>query len=388
MNGHAPPASSAPPGPGAEPLAPGRRVDGRSEDQAPSNAHGRPTTPDPPLPPNRAGWGLLLALLLSTLGALAAGRYALSPGTVVDALLASLGLPREVPESALRVVQQVRLPRIALAAVVGAGLATCGAAMQSVFRNPLAEPQLLGISAGAAFGGVLGMMLSPAPAAIVIGAFVAGLTALVAVFWLAGPLSTGAGGGARSSAVVLVLAGLAVSAVCSAAVSLVKLVADPQNQLPAMVFWLMGSLAAAEGRSLLIAAPVILPTLWLLHRLRFQLMALSLGDEDARALGVRVGAVRMIALLAVGLITAAAVAVCGVVGWVGLVVPHLVRLAFGSDHRHFMINVTLAGATYLILVDTLARTATRVEIPLGVMTALLGAPMFGYLLRRLRSTGA
>ena len=344
-----------------------------------------PVRTAPPGRPNRAGWGLLAALVLVTVGALGAGRYTIPAATLLDVLLTDLGFAREVPEAALRVVHQVRMPRIALAAIVGAGLAVCGAAMQSVFRNPLAEPQLLGVSAGAALGGVLGMMLSTAPAAIVVGAFGIGMSSLTAVFWLAGSGATGAGGG-RSSAVVLVLAGLAVSAVCSAAVSLVKLVADPQNQLPAMVFWLMGSLAAADVRALLIAAPVILPALWVIHRLRFHLLALSLGDDDAASLGVPVRRLRVIVLIAVGLITAAAVAVCGVVGWVGLVVPHLIRLAFGADHRHFLLNVILGGAVYLVLVDTVARTAVQVEIPLGVMTALLGAPMFAYLLRRMRAS--
>jgi len=330
----------------------------------------------------RAGWGLLALLLVTIVAALCAGRYALPPSALVDVLLADLGWPGiEAPDAAARIVHQVRLPRIALAAIVGAGLAISGAAMQSVFRNPLAEPQLLGVSSGAAFGGVLGMMLSAHPAAIVLGAFAFGLGSLALVFWLAG------GRGGMSTSIVLVLAGLVVGAVFAAGVSLVKLVADPQNQLPAMVFWLMGSLASADAAKLWIAAPVILPSLYLVYRLRFALLALSLGDEDARSLGVPVGRTRALALAAVGLITAASVAVCGIVGWVGLVVPHLVRLALGAGHRMFLVNVTLAGAIYLIVVDTIARAATPVEIPLGVMTALLGAPMFAYLLRRLRAGG-
>jgi iron complex transport system permease protein len=237
----------------------------------------------------------------------------------------------------------------------------------------------LGVSSGAAFGGVLALLLIGDGLPLVIGALACGMLALLAVFWLAG----GKLAGRSSNTVLLVLAGIVVSGVFAAGVSLVKLLANPQNQLPTIVFWLMGSLAHVNREHLWLAVPCVLPCLFLLYGLRFQLLALSLGEEDARGLGIRVGAARFLALFAVGLLTATSVAICGVIGWVGLVVPHLVRMSIGADHRTFLLNVMLAGAAYLILVDTLARTLTEVEIPLGVLTSLLGAPLFAFLVRRI-----
>ncbi len=328
----------------------------------------------------RGSSGLLLLLGLSLLAGLVLGRYTIPLTQVAGILLPGswLGAGAESDPVATRVIELVRLPRVLLAALVGAGLAAAGAALQSLFRNPLAEPQLLGVSSGAAFGGVLGMLLVGDGPAVVAGAMIWGLLALAAVFWLVGHQSAG-----RGSAVLLVLAGIVVSGVFAAAVSLLKLLADPQNQLPAIVFWLMGSLANASHERMLLVLPCIALSLLLLYRLRFQLMALALGEEDARNLGVRVGPARWLILIAVGLITAASVAVCGVIAWVGLVVPHLVRMGVGSDHRNFMLNVMLAGAAYLVMVDTLSRTVAEVEIPLGVLTALLGAPLFAVLIRRL-----
>ncbi len=324
---------------------------------------------------------LLAVLIVVMLAALAVGRYAISPARLFG-LLTGWGDVAADGDLEERIVALVRLPRVLLAAVVGAGLAGAGAALQSLFRNPLAEPQLLGVSSGAAFGGVLAFILAGDGWPVAAGAFAWGVGALLAVFWLAGGARSGPAGGT----VLLVLAGIVVSAVFSAGVSLVKLVADPQNQLPAIVFWLMGSLAAANLERLWLALPCIGAGLLLLFGLRFHLSALSLGDDDARALGVPVRRVRILALGAIGVIVAASVAVCGVVGWVGLVVPHLVRMSFGVDHRCFLLNTLLGGAIYLIVVDTLARSAAAVEIPLGVLTALLGAPLFALLVRRLGRT--
>ncbi|GHT89767.1 iron ABC transporter permease [Betaproteobacteria bacterium] len=325
-------------------------------------------------------WLLAALLLLALIAGLTLGRYLIAPSQVLEILFSGSFDTRD-PQAAMaaRVIESVRLPRVLLAALIGAGLAAAGAALQSLFRNPLAEPQLLGVSSGAAFGGVLAMLLVGDGQPLVIGALVFGMTALAAVFWLAGGKAASRG----SSTVLLVLAGIVVSGVFAAGVSLIKLVADPQNQLPAIVFWLMGSLATADRDRLLLALPCVGVGLVVLYGLRFQLLALSLGEEDARGLGVKVGLARALTLVAVGLITAASVAVCGIVGWVGLVAPHLVRMSFGADHRNFLLNVMLGGAAYLVLVDTFARTATAEEIPLGVLTALLGAPLFAFLVRRI-----
>jgi iron complex transport system permease protein len=178
------------------------------------------------------------------------------------------------------------------------------------------------------------------------------------------------------------LAGIVVSAVFGAVVALVKFVADPQNQLPTMVFWLMGSLASADYPRLILGAVATSAGLIVLWMLRFQLHVMSLGEDDAKAMGLPVKRVRTIALVAVALMTAASVAVCGVIGWVGLVIPHLVRLLFGSQFMLFIPLTAVLGAIYMVAVDTLARSLTDSEIPLGALTALVGAPLFAYLIRR------
>lgn len=339
-------------------------------------------TPTRPL----ATVALLVALPVIALLAMAAGRYAIDPGKVLGILSAPLLGQGDWTPMQASVVQGVRLPRVLLAALVGAGLAGAGAALQALFRNPLAEPQLLGVSSGAAFGGVLALLAIGDGWPLVASALLWGMLSLFAVYWLAGARKGHRGYGAhggQGGTVLLVLAGIVVNAVFASGVSLIKLMADPQNQLPAIIFWLMGSLAAADYPRLLLVLPCIGLSLLLLYGLRFHLMALAVGEADARSLGVPVARVRILALLAVGVITASSVAVCGVVGWVGLVVPHLVRMSCGGDHRRFLLHTVLAGAGYLILVDTLARTLTQMEIPLGALTALLGAPVFAFLIRRL-----
>lgn len=327
-------------------------------------------------------WLLGGAMVISALLALAVGRYSVPLDTVVRVLVAPIvGLAPTWSETEAQVIWAVRGPRTLLAAIVGAGLALAGAALQSVFRNPLADPQILGVSSGAALGGVFGILLIGTGWPSMLGAYIGGLAALGAVFWLAGGDH---GSGGKGGAVMLVLAGIVVGAVGAAGIALAQYAAHPDNQLPAIVFWLLGSLAAADAARLWVAVPPILLASALIIGLRFHLSALAVGEDDARRLGVPVRTVRLLTLGAAGLATAAAVAACGVVGWVGLVVPHLVRLAFGADHRWFLISTALAGAAYLILVDTVARTALAAEIPLGVLTALLGAPVFAVLLRRLR----
>lgn len=331
--------------------------------------------------PGAAGPWLLAALALTVaVLALGMGRFAIAPETVARILLSPL-LARspDWSDSEAQVLWAVRVPRVLLAAVVGAGLALAGAALQGVFRNPLADPQILGVSSGAALGGVFAILLIGEGWPVMAGSFAGGIAAMLSVFWLAG----GSGAG-RSASVMLVLAGLVVGAVGAAGIALVKYAADANNQLPAIVFWLLGSLATADSERLWVALPPILLAAAVIIGLRFHLSALAVGDDDARHLGVPVRTVRLLALAAAALATAAAVAVCGVVGWVGLVVPHLVRLAFGADHRCFFINTALAGAAYLIVVDTVARTLVPAEIPLGALTALVGAPIFAVLLRRLR----
>jgi len=324
--------------------------------------------------------GLVVVLLLAVLAALAIGRYAVAPGDVLALLLGRIGIGpgrTGIPESAWRVVELVRLPRVIVGAFVGAGLALSGAVLQGTFRNPLVDPHVIGVSSGAAFGGVIAILLGLSGAALFGLSFGLGLGAVLCVLLMSRE-------GGRSPLLMLVLAGIVVSALFSALVSLATYVADPQNTLPAIVFWLMGSFASATpSRALVVASLVALCAVPLLL-MRFRINVLSLGDEEAQALGVHVERTRWLALLCVTAITAVSVATSGIIGWVGLVIPHFARMLVGPDHGRLLPASALLGASYLLIVDTLARSLLPAEIPLGVLTAVVGAPVFAFLLRRER----
>ena len=276
-----------------------------------------------------------------------------------------------------RVVLLVRLPRILLAMLVGAGMSLSGAALQGVFRNPLASPDVIGVTSGAALGGVAGIMLAGNPVVTVFFAFCGGILALLFVFILSREES-------RSSVLLLILAGMVCSAFFSAMISLAKFVADPLDTLPGIVFWLMGSLSSATwGRLGTVVLPIAAASA-VLYALRFRIDVLSLGDEEAEMLGINVERTRWAALTAIALISASVVSVCGIVGWVGLVVPHGARMLTGPSHRSLMITSPLLGASFMLIVDDAARAATSVEIPLGILTAAVGAPIFVLLLRRFK----
>ncbi|MDR2129381.1 MAG: iron ABC transporter permease [Burkholderiaceae bacterium] len=338
--------------------------------------------------PRRWVWVALTALLLlSLLWALGMGRFGLRPSAVAaillsgwlplsgldwDALLA--GLPGGL-DAAQRVIWQVRMPRLLLACLAGTSLAICGAALQGAFRNVLVGPQVLGISSGAALGGCLAILLFTSLPAIMGGAFIGGLVAVTAVYLLARTQG-------QTTMLMLVLAGVVTSAFFAALISLVTYFADPNDTLPAIVFWLMGSFATASYAKL---GAVLLPMalgMALLLALRFRINVLSLGDEAAHAAGLAVEPLRWAILACVTLVVSSSVAVSGTVGWVGLVVPHFARMVVGPDHRVLLPASALMGGVFMVVVDTLARTLTSAEIPLGVITALVGAPVFAWLLRR------
>lgn len=331
-----------------------------------------------------AGSGWLLActaVAAIAIIALGLGRYAIEPLDVVRILLARLGIiDADVPDTARRVVELVRAPRILSAALAGAILGMTGAALQGIFRNPLVGPQIIGVTSGASFGGALAILLVGTTAATVGFAFVFGLAAVFIVYSIARV-------GGRAPVLMLVLAGVVVSAAFTAFVSLIKYVADPNDTLPAIVYWLMGSFATATYEKLGILALAVLVSALVLHALRFRINIMSLGEEEATALGIRVEPTRWAILAAVALGVAGVVSVAGVVGWVGLVMPHLARMIVGPDHRKLLPAAALAGAGYLIIVDTLARTMSAAEIPIGILTALVGAPVFAVLLRRLHLKG-
>jgi iron complex transport system permease protein len=248
-----------------------------------------------------------------------------------------------------------------------------------MFRNPLASPDLLGVSAGASLGAVLGIFLGLPVAAIQGLAFAGGIAAVAAVAALAGTVR-----GQGDPVLVLVLAGIALGALIGAAISLLKILADPYNQLPAITFWLLGTLSAATRGDILAAAPPALLGLLGLVLLRWRLNLLALGEDEARALGANTGALRAGAVACATLATAAVTALAGAVGWVGLVVPHMARLLGGPDLRRLVPLSMLLGAAFLLAVDTLARSVGRLEVPLGILTAALGTPLFLWLLARAR----
>jgi iron complex transport system permease protein len=274
------------------------------------------------------------------------------------------------------VLFEVRLPRVLAAVLGGAALAGAGAAYQTLFRNPLVSPDILGVSTGAGLGAVLGIFLSLPVLGIQLAAFVTGLATVALVYAIASVVH------GRDPILVLVLAGVVVGALAGAAISLLKILADPYDQLPAIVFWLLGSFSAIRKSEVWTALPLVLLGLLPLLLLRWRINVLSLGDEEAKALGVEAGRLRLAVIGAATLMTASVVAISGVIGWVGLVIPHIARMAVGPSFDRLLPTAMLMGASYLLLVDTLARTMARIEMPIGILTAILGAPFFLWLLMR------
>ena len=283
------------------------------------------------------------------------------------------GAASPLPLPAETVILQIRLPRVLAALAVGAALAGSGAAYQSLFRNPLVSPDILGVSAGAALGAVVGIFLALPVLAIEAVSFAGGLAAVIIVYGIAAAIR------GRDAVLVLVLAGVVIGALFGR-VGLLKYLADPYNQLPAITFWLLGSLAAANPRDLTSLLPAVAVGLIPLGLLRWQIDVMTLGEEEATALGVDTRMLRIVVIAAATLMTSAAVAASGIIGWVGLVVPHLARLTVGPAFARLLPVSLLFGAGYLLAVDTAARTIGSVELPLGVLTAAFGTPVFLWLL--------
>src|SRR5499426_712452 len=328
--------------------------------------------------PRRFLPGFIIALGLLALGLLVAftvGRYPVTLAELIEVLVSRVaGRPTTVPPAVENVVLLVRGPRVAAAALVGAALAVAGTAFQGLFRNPLVSPDILGASSGAALGAVLGIFFSLGVVGIEGLAFLGGLVAVAAVYVIGSFLQS------RDPILVLVLTGVVIGALLGAGVGLVKYLADPYNQLPAMTFWLLGSLAAITVADLLpLLGPVALGTAVLLA-LRWRINVMSLPDDEARALGLATGPLRIAIVAAATLVTSASVATSGIIGWVGLVVPHLARALVGPDFPKLLPTAALLGGGFLLFIDTLARTAAPIEIPLGILTAVIGTPFFIWLL--------
>jgi iron complex transport system permease protein len=320
--------------------------------------------------PLLVGCGVIVLTLLAA-WAFALGRYPLAVMDVLRVLWSwAGGAPHGLDPAVETVVLQIRGPRVLSALLVGAALAAAGAAYQNLFRNPLVSPDILGVSAGAAVGAVLGIFLSLGVVMIQGMAFAGGLLAVALVYFTARAVR------GHDPLLVLVLAGVVLGSLLGACVALMKYLADPYNQLPAITFWLLGSLASVNPADLRLAAPLMIIGLIPLWLLRWRINVLALDDEEARALGVATGRIRLVVIICATLMTSAAVAIAGVVGWIGLVIPHFARLLSGPDFSRLLPLSVLLGAGFLVAVDTLARVLANVEIPLGVLTAFVGTPLF------------
>lgn len=333
---------------------------------------------------------LVFLPIVTALLCLSAGRYQVPTthvfGILLDELFARFGLNAAdwlpagwgtaswTPTERI-VVTTVRLPRVLMAGIAGAGLALSGAVLQGMFRNPLVGPQTIGAASGASLGGVVAILLFGFGLPVHLGAFAGAAIALAAV------LIVHRGDGV-SPVLTLVLAGVVIGAFCSALVGFVTFIADPEVKLPGIVFWLLGSFAASSWPNLMLLATCTILGGGVMLAMRWRVNVLSLGDEEARTLGVEPGRDRVILLTATCLAISAQVAVSGTIGWVGLVIPNLVRMVVGADHRRLLPVSAVAGAAFLMAADTLARDLSAAEIPVGIVTAIVGTPVFAWLLRR------
>lgn len=321
--------------------------------------------------------GLIVSGLLVLLFGLTIGPMNLSPADVFEAIrlrLTGAAATDVRGTTAAVVILDIRLPRMMAAAIVGAALSTSGAAFQAVFANPLVSPGILGVLAGAAFGAALAILNDLAWPIVQASSFVFGIGASGFALLLAR-------GVAGNGVLALVLGGIVSGALFTALVSLVKMVADPTSQLPAIVFWLMGSLSHVTVGSLAIAAPFMLAAILALSMYGRSLDLLAMGDEEAASLGLRVKRLRIVAILLATLAGSLSVSLAGIVGWVGLIVPHVARGLFGSMNRRVLPASAALGAVFLMVVDTTCRSLLSAEIPLGIATALIGIPFLAVLMR-------
>ena len=303
------------------------------------------------------------------------GRYPVSPYEVICTLLSPIFPNLAVSQTVTTIVFQIRLPRIIAALLVGACLAMAGAAFQGIFKNPLASSDLLGVSNGAGFGAALGILMSRSGFIIQLFAFIFGIISVSITYLISRAYKAG-------GILVLILSGVAVSAFFNALISSIKFVADPMENLPEIIFWLMGTLANVTYDKLIMVIIPMFIGFVILFVLRWHVNLLAMGDEEAQSLGLNPSRLRLIIIVAGTLLTSAAVSISGIIGWIGLVVPHMVRMVVGPDNR-ILIPASLSfGASFLLLIDNISRALIAIEIPIGILTAIIGVPLFLYLLRK------
>lgn len=304
------------------------------------------------------------------------GRYGISLTEILNIFFSKI-LGREVTWTATTetVIFNVRLPRILAAMLVGGALSISGASYQGLFKNPMVSPDILGASAGAGFGAAVGILLSLGIAGIQVTSFLFGLGAVALTFIISTIIGKG-----NNAVLVLVLTGMVVSTLFTSFISMTKYLADPYSKLPAITFWLMGGLSTISMKDInIIIFPILLGAVPIIL-LRWKLNVLSFGEEEAKALGIDTSVIRVIIIICSTLLTAASVSICGMIGWVGLIIPHLARMLVGPNYKVLLPASFFIGSTYLLIVDDVARSSFALEIPLGILTSLIGAPFFIYLL--------
>ncbi len=316
--------------------------------------------------------GIILIIIFAMI-AISTGQFSISILNVWKVLLhQSVDV-----KNAETVIFNVRIPRILLSLIAGSGLAVAGAAFQSLFSNPLATPDTLGCANGASFGAALGILLGLKSIGVQMSALIIGIFAVILVFVVSKSTQR-----ESRNMLMVILSGMVVSSLFSALVSFVKYIADPNDVLPVITFWLMGSFSSATLRSLYTGAPCILLGIVLIYLMRYRLNALTLSEEEAKSFGINLKLNRMIVIFSASIITASVVSLCGVIGWVGLLIPHICRMLFGNNQSKVIPGCIVFGALFMLIVDTLARCMCQSEIPVSILTSVIGAPVFILLLRK------
>lgn len=303
------------------------------------------------------------------------GRYPVSPIDVIKTILSPIFPQLTVSQTVSTIVWQIRLPRILAAILVGASLSMAGAAFQGIFKNPLVSSDLLGVSNGAGFGAALAILLSGSSVIIQLFAFLFGIISVSITYLISKAYKAG-------GLLVLVLSGVAISAFFNSLISGIKFIADPDEKLPEIVYWLMGSLASVTmDQIIMILIPLFIGFI-ILYLLRWQMNILAMGDEEAQSLGLNPSRIRLIIIVGCTLLTSAAVSISGIIGWIGMIIPHMARMIVGPNNKTLLLASLSLGASFLLLIDNISRVVISIEIPIGILTAIIGVPIFLYLLRR------
>lgn len=320
--------------------------------------------------------GLIIISVVCMLTSLCVGRYGITPLAAYKVLVSKVVPLRQTwSDIEETVILNVRLPRIILAMFIGGGLSAAGASNQAMFGNPLVSPHILGVSYGAGLGAALGILISGNIVIIQTMAMVFGVLGIMLTYTISKRRS-------GMQLFMLVLSGTVVGALFQALISLIKYIADPEEKLPTIVYWLMGSLSGTSVNDLKIGIPLITIGLMMLYVIRWKMNILSLHEDEAKSLGVNVNRLRAIIIVATTIIAATSVSLCGIIGWIGLVIPHLARMIVGNNNKYLIPASICLGSFYLLIIDNIARTITAAEIPLSILTAIVGAPFFIFLLRK------